>query len=73
MARYEKQRNFLKSNFDEFKNIKTDKMNGIPKPASIKSYDSNSKIVILPKPSEKTVTNSNIYECIGKRRSSRFY
>lgn len=73
MARYEKQRNFLKSNFDEFKNIKTDKMNGIPKPASIKSYDSNSKIVILPKPSEKTVTNSNIYGCIGKRRSTRFY
>ncbi|AQS05771.1 SagB/ThcOx family dehydrogenase [Clostridium beijerinckii] len=73
MTRYEKQRNFLKSNFDKFKNIKTDKMKGIPQPDSIKSYDSQSKIVVLPKVSEETVTNSNIYKCIGNRRSTRFY
>jgi hypothetical protein len=73
MTRYEKQRNFLKSNFNEFKNIKTDKMKGIPQPDSIKYYDSQSKIVVLPRVSEETVTNSNIYKCIGNRRSTRLY
>lgn len=73
MARYEKERNFLKSNFDEFKNIKTDKMKGIPQPPIVKPYEAASKIVDLPEVSEEIVTNSNIYECIKERRSTRFY
>jgi SagB-type dehydrogenase family enzyme len=73
MARYEQQRNFLKSNFSEFKNIKTDKMKGIPQPAAVKSYDPSSPIINLPMVSGEVLKNQNIYECIKERRSTRFY
>jgi SagB-type dehydrogenase family enzyme len=73
MKRYEKHRNFLKSNFDEFKNIKTDKMNGVPQPPIVKGYDLSSNIINLPKVNKEIVKNSNIYECIKDRRSTRFY
>lgn len=73
MTRYEQQRNFLKSNFDEFKNIKTDKMNGMPQPPIVKSYDLSSNVINLPKVNEQIMKNSNIYKCIKERRSTRFY
>lgn len=73
MAKYEEQRRFLKSNFNEFKNIKTDKMKGMPQPPAVKSFDLSSNIIKLPDVSEKVVGNSSIYECIKKRRSTRFY
>jgi SagB-type dehydrogenase family enzyme len=73
MIRYEKQRSFLKSNFDEFKNIKTDKMKGVSQPPIVKSYDSSSRIIDLPKVNKDVVKNENIYECIKERRSTRFY
>lgn len=73
MGRYEQQRSFLKSNFSEFKNVKTDKMKGIPQPHSVKSYDSFSNIIDLPKVSGDVVKKQNVYECIKERRSTRFY
>jgi hypothetical protein len=73
MTRYTQQRNFLKSNFDEFKNIKTDKMKGVPQPTSVKDYNSLADIINLPKVSEDVVREHNIYECIKERRSIRFY
>lgn len=73
MARYEQQRNFLKSNFDEFKNIKTDKMKGINQPPIVKPYDLSTEIINLPKVTEDILINNNIYECIKDRRSTRFY
>jgi SagB-type dehydrogenase family enzyme len=73
MARYEQQRNFLKSNFDEFKNIKTDKMKGIAQPPIVKPYDLSTETINLPKVTEDILTNKNIYECIKDRRSTRFY
>lgn len=73
MPRYEQQRNFLKSNFSEFKKIKTDKLKGLPKPPTVKSFDPNSKIINLPKVNDMVVTNSNIFDCIKERRSTRFY
>lgn len=73
MSRYERERNFLKSNFNEFKNIKTDKMKGIPQPEAVKTYDPNLITIDLPEVSEDVVKNKNIYECIKKRRSTRFY
>lgn len=44
MSKYEQNRNFLKTDFSQFKNIKTDKMKGIKAPSKIKEYDMNSKI-----------------------------
>lgn len=73
MKRYEQQRNFLKSNFNEFKKIKTDKIKGVPKPPIAKSYDSFSTIINLPSVNEETLKHSNIYDCIKERRSTRFY
>lgn len=73
MKRFEKERNFLKSNFNEFKNIKTDKMKGIPEPEKVKSYDLNSKIIDLPPVSKDVIKKADIYECIKDRRSTRLY
>jgi SagB-type dehydrogenase family enzyme len=73
MGRYEQQRSFLKSNFHEFKKIKTDKIKGIPKPPIVKSYDSLATIIDLPEVREVEITQQNIYECIKERRSTRFY
>lgn len=73
MKRFEKERSFLKSNFAEFKNVKTDKMRSIPQPPIVKKYDSSAKIIDLPHVSENVVNNYNIYECIKNRRSTRFY
>ncbi|MDP4085475.1 MAG: SagB/ThcOx family dehydrogenase [Bacillota bacterium] len=73
MKRYEQERNFLKSNFFEFKRLKTDKMKGIPKPPIVKKYDPLSTIIDLPKVNGDVVKKQNIYECIKERRSTRFY
>ncbi|WP_042461628.1 SagB/ThcOx family dehydrogenase [Neobacillus dielmonensis] len=73
MTRFELQRNFLKSNFVEFKKIRTDKMNGLPKPSSIKAYEPESTIVPLPEVTENVVKKHDIYHLIKNRRSTRFY
>lgn len=73
MGRYEEQRNFLKSNFSEFKKIKTDKMKGLPQPPIVKPYNSSSNIINLPRVSENTIKNEKIYKCIKERRSINFY
>ena len=73
MGRYEEQRKFLKSNFNEFKNIKTDKMKGIPQPDIAKPYSSFCEVIDLPKVCIDVLKNQNIYECISGRRSTRFY
>ena len=73
MGRYEQQRSFLKSNFLEFKHIKTDKIKGLPKPPIVKPYTASSILIDLPKVSQDVVKSGNIYECINNRRSTRFY
>ncbi|MGJ7920881.1 SagB/ThcOx family dehydrogenase [Neobacillus sp. LXY-4] len=73
MGRYEQQRQFLKSNFLEFKHIKTDKAKGLPKPPTVKPYDSSSDIVNLPDVKEEIVKRQTIYGCIKERRSTRLY
>ncbi|QQZ62561.1 SagB/ThcOx family dehydrogenase [Paenibacillus sonchi] len=73
MGRYEEQRSFLKSNFLEFKHVKTDKIKGLPKPMTVKPYSSSSVIIDLPECNEGVVKKQNIYDCIKERRSTRFY
>ncbi|NMD72599.1 SagB/ThcOx family dehydrogenase [Bacillus sp. DNRA2] len=73
MKKYEQQRTFLKSNFLEFKHIKTDKHKGVPKPPIVKEYSPTSKIISLPLPSDVELKNENILNCIKERRSTRFY
>lgn len=73
MSRFEKEINFLKSNFSEFKNIKTNKMKGMLEPKKVKSYDSNEKIIDLPPLNSSVVKKKDIYKCIRDRRRTRFY
>ncbi|QSF44201.1 SagB/ThcOx family dehydrogenase [Paenibacillus tianjinensis] len=73
MTRYEQQRQFLKSNFHEFKHIKTDKIKGITQPPIVKPFDSEAVLIDLPKVSKDVVCNDNIFNCIDQRRSTRFY
>ena len=61
MGRYNNYRNFLKSNFDEFDNTKTDKASGITQPPITKSYNSSQVIINLPDISEEILKNENIY------------
>ena len=73
MKRYSNYRNFLKSNFDEFDNIKTDKAMGIEQPPVTKPYDSSDIIIELPEINEEILKSKNIFECIKERRSVRLY
>jgi SagB-type dehydrogenase family enzyme len=73
MGKYEQYRNLLKSNFAEFKTIKTDAKLGIPQPPKVKPYETNAKLIDLPMINENTLTNENIFTCIKERRSTRFY
>ncbi|WP_054942825.1 SagB/ThcOx family dehydrogenase [Paenibacillus ihuae] len=73
MTRFEQQRQFLKSNFHEFKHIKTDKIKGITQPPIVKPFDPKSVLIDLPKVSKDVVSNENIFNCIDQRRSTRFY
>ena len=73
MARYEEQRNFLKSDFKTFSAIETDKQKGIPQPPNVKAYDADAEIVDLPAVHGGVVKKENIYEIIKERRSVRHY
>ncbi|GIP22237.1 SagB/ThcOx family dehydrogenase [Paenibacillus sp. J22TS3] len=73
MGRYEQQRSFLKSNFLEFKHVKTDKIKGLSKPLTVKPYSSSSIMIDFPECNEDVVKKHNIYDCIKDRRSTRFY
>ncbi|WP_042196880.1 SagB/ThcOx family dehydrogenase [Paenibacillus camerounensis] len=73
MARYEQQRYFLKSNFHEFKQIRTDKIKGVPQPPIVKPFDPDSLLIDLPKAGREVVCKDNIFDCIDQRRSTRFY
>jgi len=73
MGKYDQYRKFLKSNFTEFKTIKTDAKKGTSQPPKVKPYEINSNLVDLPMVNENSLTNKNIYTCIKERRSTRFY
>lgn len=73
MSRYTQQREFLKSNFHQFKGIKTDKIKGLDQPPVVKPFDASSLIIDLPKVSKDVVSNENMFDCIAQRRSTRFY
>lgn len=73
MERYKKQRGFMKSNFSEFKKIKTDKSKGLPQPSAIKPYSPEAKTISLPEINSDIANNNNVYRCIKERRSTRFY
>ena len=71
--RYKYHRDFLKSNFNDFKSIKTDKIKGIPQPLINKDYDNSHIIIPLPSVDKNILSKENVFECIESRRSTRFF
>lgn len=55
MTRYKKQREILKSNFNTFKDIKTDKEKGLPKPPGHKPCQANLKSIKLPNVNQRII------------------
>lgn len=72
MTRYKKGRSFLKSNFNEFKDIETDRMKGLPQAPHNKPYDCNMKMIELPDINQEIV-KKGMYQSIKDRRSTRLY
>ncbi|GFP76452.1 SagB/ThcOx family dehydrogenase [Clostridium fungisolvens] len=73
MGRYEKNRDFLKANFEVLDEIKTDAQKKLSKAPLQKEYDENAKLIDLPKPSKDVLVKPNVLECIEDRRSVRKY
>jgi len=73
MERYKENRDFLKANFQVLDEIKTDAQKKISKPSVQKHYEKNNKIIKLPKVNRDILSKSNVFDCIGHRRSIRQY
>ncbi|GFZ30153.1 thioester oxidase [Clostridium zeae] len=73
MERYDKNREFLKANFEVLDEIKTDAQKKLPKASLQKEYDENAKLIELPKPTMDILVKPNVLECIEDRRSVRKY
>jgi SagB-type dehydrogenase family enzyme len=73
MSRYELQRKFLKTDFTQFKNTKTDRMKGVSQPLIVKPFDPQAEIIPLPDISNDVLKKENISDCIKDRRSIRLY
>jgi SagB-type dehydrogenase family enzyme len=73
MERYEKNREFLKANFQVLDEIKTDAQKKLTKAPLQKEYDVNVGPIELPKDFKDIVLKPNVLECIEDRRSIRRY
>jgi SagB-type dehydrogenase family enzyme len=73
MERYNKNREFLKANFQILDEIKTDAQKKVPKPSVQKNYENNAEIIELPKVNRDILLKSNVFDCINDRRSIRKY
>lgn len=72
MTRYSKERQFLKSNFEDFNKEETDRAKGLPRPLSNKPYNKGSKSIKLPKVNQDII-KKGMYDAIKERRSTRLY
>lgn len=71
MNKYEKNRDFMKSNFDE--EIESDQQKQLPQPPLEKPYDKDAELIDLPKVDKSIITKNDIYDCIIDRKSHRKY
>lgn len=66
-------REFMKSNFEEWDDIKTDQEMELPQPPLEKPYGEGAVTIDLPAVKEEVLCSKNIYECMKSRRSRRKY
>ena len=73
MNKINSNRNFMKSNFEEMKNIVSDQMKDLPQPPLQKEFDKNSEIIDLIPIEEIKIINDNLIQNVNNRKSHRQY
>lgn len=68
-----KQREWMKANFVESEDMKSDQELKLPQPPLQKSYDENDEIISLPEVNESILTNINIFDIFKERISHRSF
>ncbi|MBT3755859.1 MAG: nitroreductase, partial [Candidatus Cloacimonetes bacterium] len=71
MSRIKDNRNFMKSNYYEMKDIVTDQMKDLQQPHLQKQYDMNSEIIDLIPIDNINIPNDNLLKNIEHRKSHR--
>lgn len=73
MGNVKQQREWMKSNFAETEDMKSDQELQLPQPALQKSYDENDEIIDLPEVNESILMNISIFDVFKERKSHRSY
>lgn len=71
MDEIQKNREFMKANFEKLENIKTDQMKNLPQPSLQKSYEQDKKLIDLIPIDAIKIVNDNLVENILNRKSYR--
>ncbi len=73
MNKIDNSRNFMKSNYEEMKNIVSDQMKDLPQPPLQKEFDKDSEIIDLIPIATIKIKNDNLIQNIESRKSHRQY
>jgi len=73
MNKIDNNRNFMKSNYEEMKNIVSDQMKDLPQPPLQKEFDKDSEIIDLIPIAKIKIKNENLIQNIENRKSHRQY
>ena len=73
MNKIDNNRNFMKSNYEEMKNIVSDQMKDLPQPPLQIEFDKDSEIIDLIPISKIKIRNDNLIQNIENRKSHRQY
>ncbi len=73
MNKIDNNRNFMKSNFAEMKNIVSDQMKDLPQPPLQKEFDNSCEIIDLIPIEKIKIINDNLIKNIENRKSHRQY
>lgn len=73
MNKIDNNRNFMKSNYEEMKNIESDQMKDLPQPPLQKEFDKDSEIIDLIPIAKIKIKNENLIQNIENRKSHRQY
>ena len=73
MNKINRNRNFMKSNFKEMKNVVSDQMKDLPQPPLQKEFNNNSKVIDLIPIDKIEIPNDNLIQNIKNRKSHRQY
>jgi len=73
MNKIDNNRNFMKSNYEEMKNIVSDQMKDLPQPPLEKEFEKDSEIIDLIPIAKIKIRNDNLIQNIENRKSHRQY